>query len=57
LLLPSASFHLFLVLAAVKAQLGVLMGLQVWLAVQVRRPSLCSDVRARKMRGQSGLDG
>jgi hypothetical protein len=38
LLLSLASFHLSLVLAAVEAQLGVLMELQVWLAVQVRRP-------------------
>jgi hypothetical protein len=57
LLLPLASLLLLLVLAAVEAQLGVLTGLQVWLAVQVRRPFLCADVRARKMRDQSGLDG
>ena len=44
-------------LAAVEVQLGVLMGLKVWLAVQVRRPFLCANVRARKMRDQSGLNG
>jgi hypothetical protein len=49
--------RLLLLLVAVEAQLGVLMGLQVWLAVQVRRPFLCADVRARKLRDQSGLDG
>jgi hypothetical protein len=57
LLLPLASLLLLLVLAAVEAQLGVLTGLQVWLAVQVRRPSLCADVHARKRHDQSGLDG
>ncbi len=44
-------------LAAVEAQLGVLMGLQVWLAVQVRRPSLFANVCVHKMHDQSGLDG
>jgi hypothetical protein len=45
------------VLAAVEAQLGVLTEFQVWLVVQVRRPSLCANVRARKRHDQSGLDG
>ncbi len=44
-------------LAAVEARLGVLTGLQVWLAVRVRRPFLCADVHARKRHDQSGLDG
>jgi hypothetical protein len=57
LLLSLASFHLLLVLAAVEAQLGVLMELQVWLAVQVRRPFLFVDVYGHRRHDQSGLDG
>jgi hypothetical protein len=45
------------VVAPVVGEVGVLAGLQVWLAVQVRRPFLYADVCARRMRDQSGLDG
>jgi hypothetical protein len=57
LLLSLVMFHLLPVLAVVEEQLGVLKELQVWLAVQVRRPFLCADVHARKRHDQSGLDG
>jgi hypothetical protein len=56
-LLPLGIVRLLLLLAAVEVQLEVVVELQVWLVVQVRRPSLCADVYARKRRDPLGLDG
>jgi hypothetical protein len=50
-------FHLLLVLAVVEEQLGVLVELQVWSAVQVRHHFLCANACGHKMHDQSGLDG
>jgi hypothetical protein len=56
-LLLLASFHLLSVLTVVEAQLGVLVGLQVWLLIQARRFFLCANLCGHKMNAQSGLDG
>ncbi len=56
-LLPLGIVRLLLLLVAVEVQLEVVVELQVWLVVQVRRPSLCADVHARKRRDPMGLDG
>jgi hypothetical protein len=56
-LLSLGIVRLLLLLVAVEVQLEVVVELQVWLVVQVRRPSLCADVHARKRRDPMGLDG
>ena len=56
-LLPLGIVRLLLLLVAVEVQLEVVVELLVCLVVQVRRPSLCANVHARKRRDPMGLDG